>query len=906
MNPLRFFADTWRSMGIVRKFAAALGSMLALILFVAAIGFGALEVLEQKVGSIVADSMRMQRLALEVDSRLQLARQAERDFSMRIHDLGVEGARTAYALEFTERVGEARRNVIWLQEMVRFSAGQGDADKSAARLAELRDSIEAYAMHFRRMVDTVIRSGAEHEDLRLMTGELDSDYMQLSSQVRQLAIAATDAARNAREGIALSSRLVKSGMVFCVVFALLLAASIIWVLNRTVARNVIRLTDAATELSLGNLGARAEVTGGAEFRQLGDSLNAMAERMTKLVNDLEGQAAMASDRLVEAIDSISEGFMLFDRRERLVLANRQVWDMAGDHVSSMPNSVSATMLLRSFAESGLFVNALGHEEEWVQERLTRQRNPGPHLEEPLSDGRWLLVKIYRSGRGEVVVLMTDITERKRRDLDMASMNSDLEDLVRQRTRVLVEKAMELKQANRRLMELDELKSAFLSSVSHELRTPLTSLLGFSKIIKRDFLRCFMPMAMEGDQLRLGERIQANLDIIGNEGERLTRLINDVLDLSRIESGKERWRFTEVDLAGAINAAVEASSGLFEAKPEVRLVIRRFDMVPLVHADPDRLQQVLINLLSNACKFTEVGEVCVDLYRDDQDRVHVCVEDTGCGIAPEYLEDIFDKFHQVQQGDTLTRKPAGTGLGLAICRQIVEHYGGSIWAESSRGRGTAVHLRLPVAVPEGKSLVLVVDDDPATRDYLSMVLRKAGFGVRTACDGEQALTMAARHKPDLITMDILMPGMDGRTAIARLREREETASVPVLVVSVVEDCHTAGGDAVLLKPVNGDSFVDAVRALLGESSGCRPVLAVGDPDATLAMGLASLDGERVLRCRPVDLWARLEEGFRGTVLVHNNLAAELDLSRMCSMPDIQVILLPDPLSPESTMASERAS
>ena len=149
---------------------------------------------------------------------------------------------------------------------------------------------------------------------------------------------------------------------------------------------------------------------------------------------------------------------------------------------------------------------------------------------------------------------------------MASINSDLEDLIRQRTRVLVEKAMELKQANRRLMELDELKSAFLSSVSHELRTPLTSLLGFSKIIKRDFLRCFMPLAEEEAQRRLGERIQSNLDIIGNEGERLTRLINDVLDLSRIESGKESWRFTEVDLAGAINAAVDASSGCSRPSP----------------------------------------------------------------------------------------------------------------------------------------------------------------------------------------------------------------------------------------------------------------------------------------------------------------------------------------------------
>lgn len=893
-------------MGIVRKFAVALGSMLALILFVAAIGFGALQVLEQKAGSIVADAMRMQRLALEVDSRLQLARQAERDFSLRVSDLGVEGARTAYALEFTDRIGEARRNVVWLQDMERFQPGHEMADKSAERLAELRQAINTYARDFRQMVDSIILSGAGKADLGRMMGELDGDYMALSSQVRQLAIAATDAARTAHEGIAVSSRLVKSVMVLCVLFALLLAASIIWVLNRTVARNVIRLSDAATELSLGNLEARAHVFGGDEFSQLGDSLNAMAERITTLVNDLEGQAAVASDRLVDAIDSISEGFMLFDNRERLVLANRRIREMAGDRVASLPQGVSAARLFHAQADSGLFVNAMGREGEWVQERLDQHRNPGPHVEEPLTDGRWALVKTYRSGRGEAVVLMSDITERKQRDMDMASINSDLEDLVRQRTLVLVEKAMELKKANRRLMELDELKSAFLSSVSHELRTPLTSLLGFSKIIKRDFLRSFMPLAMEEDHLRLGERIQANLDIICNEGERLTRLINDVLDLSRIESGKEQWRFTEVDMTEAINSAVEAASGLFEAKAEVRLVIRRFESVPLIHADPDRLHQVLINLLSNACKFTDVGEVSVDLYQDGHERIHICVEDTGCGIDSDCLEDIFDKFHQVQQGDTLTRKHSGTGLGLAICRQIAKHYGGAIWAESASGKGTAIHLVLPVAVPEGRPLVLVVDDDPAARDYLCMVLKKAGYGVRTACDGKEALEMAAVHRPALITMDILMPGMDGPTTIARLRENGELASVPVLVVSVVEDCHNAGGDAVLLKPVNGEAFVDAVRTLLGEGGEYRPVLALCESDESIPFGLASLDGERVIRCNPIDLWARINGGFRGTVMVPHGMVQHIDLSRICTMPDLQVLLLPDTLSPESEVASNRVS
>ena len=878
----------WRALGVVRKFAAALGSMLALILFVAAIGFVALHVLEQKAGDIVADSMRMQRLALEVDSRLQLARQAERDFVQRLDALGVEAARNAYAVEFTERIGEARRNVTWLQDMERFSAGRRDRSQSAARLVEMHNAIDAYARHFRTMADQVLMAGGRTPTLGRDTVILDGDYLRLSSLVRQLALAATDAAQSAHEAIARYSRLVKYGLVISVLFALLLAGSIIHVLNRTVAKNVVRLSDAATELSLGNLEARARVQGQDEFGQLGHSLNAMAERMTRLVNELESQADMASDRLVEAIDSISEGFALYDHRGRLVLANERIREDGERHGVRMHEGDHIEDVLRQLAEKGAYVNALGREEAWVQEHMALFRTAGTEVEELMDDGTWVAINIFRTGRGESVVLVSDITDHKRHDMDMASMTSDLEDLVRQRTRVLVEKAMELRQANRRLMELDKLKSSFLSSVSHELRTPLTSLLGFSKLIKRDFSRIFLPLARDEEQTRLGNRIGTNLDIIGSEGERLTRLINDVLDLSRIESGREQWRFMEIDPAEIVNSAMESASGLFSAKPEVRLVVRRFDRVPAVHFDPDRLLQVLINLLSNAAKFTDAGSVSLDLYQDPKGRVRICVEDTGCGIRPEHQEDIFDKFHQVQQGDTLTHKPSGTGLGLAICRQIVGHYGGTIWAESERGRGTAMHVSLPVAIPPGRPQVLVVDDDPAARDHLSMTLKRAGYGVRTASGGEEALERAALNPPALISMDLFMPGMDGRTAIARLKEDRNLASIPVLVVSALGGEHSGLGDAVLLKPIDGDAYVDAVSALLGEGAKCRPMLALGGGDDAGA----GPGWEQVTACSSSDLLDRLDRGFAGTVLVPLARAAEVDLDHICSLPGVQVMLLPD--------------
>jgi signal transduction histidine kinase len=890
-------------MGIVRKFAVALGSMLALVFLVAVAGFVALNALERKAGAIVAESMDMQRLALEMDSRLQLARQAEQDFTLHIKDLGLERARVAYVPEFRRRLGEVERNLTWLRELEGRALDQDAEQQAAARFALLRGAIENYGRLFDNMIGLAASVDPEDPRFSHALGEMEGQSMELTSQVRQLAISAADGARRAHEEIAQSSMLAKYALIVSVILALLLVGVIFQVLNQSVARSVVQLSDAANELSLGNLQARARVDSDDEFGMLAGSINSMAHRINVLVNDLESKAAVASDRLMEAIDSISESFLLYDHRERLVVANRQAKDLIGFKGAYLRPGITAEQLIRFAAESGQFLNAQGRETEWAQERLDLHRSPCPPVEEPLRDGRWVLIKTYRSGRGETVVIISDITERKHKAQVLSTMNADLEDLVRERTKVLVDKAMELKRANRRLMELDELKSAFLSSVSHELRTPLTSLLGFSKIIKRDFSRTFMPLADTDHARSLGGRIQSNLEIIGSEGERLTRLINDVLDLSRIESGQENWRFTEVDLAGCVHRAVSAASGLVSPKPSVRLSVRRLDPVPLVHADSDRIHQVLMNLLSNAVKFTDCGEVSVDVFQDADGMVRVCVEDTGCGIRNRYLEQIFDKFHQVHKGDTLTEKPSGTGLGLAICRQIVEHYGGRIWAESRLGRGTVIHVSLPPADPPDKPLVLVVDDDPAVRDYLSMLLKREGYGVHAACDGEDALRQVLRRRPALITMDILMPGMDGRAAIRELRRDVNLADIPVLVVSVIDGCQDAGGDAALLKPINGDAFIGAVHALIGDGGPDRPVLAIGPVPAPGSCSLPSLCGESVARCSEDELWGVLDGGFEGTVVVSESMADTLDLPRICGLSNVQVLLLPreaqavgDPLSP----------
>jgi PAS domain S-box-containing protein len=311
------------------------------------------------------------------------------------------------------------------------------------------------------------------------------------------------------------------------------------------------------------------------------------------------------------------------------------------------------------------------------------------------DGREVFVEIsvspIRSAEGRVSGfrgIARDVSERKQAEDALRRAHDELEVRVAERT-------AELAEANQHLQELDKMKSDFLSSVSHELRTPLTSVLGFAKLIKREFHNNFFPLA-EGDAktTRKAGRIEENLDIIVREGERLTRLINDVLDLSKIESGRMDWRDEACVLAELVEQAVQAVSGEFANRTAVKLEMELAGSLPPIVADRDRLVQVMINLLNNASKFTAQGRVAIQAQTTPAGWARVAVSDTGPGIPAENLAQVFDQFYQVTSGDTLSDKPKGTGLGLSICKQIVEHYGGRLWAESTLGQGSTFIFELP--------------------------------------------------------------------------------------------------------------------------------------------------------------------------------------------------------------------
>jgi len=509
----------------------------------------------------------------------------------------------------------------------------------------------------------------------------------------------------------------------------------------------------------------------------------------------------------------------------------------------------------------------------------------------------------------------------RRREELETLNRNLERIVGLRTSALERKARKLSHANERLKELDAMKSAFLSSVSHELRTPLTSIMGFAKLIAKDFHKLFESSPAKTPQAEVKRRrIQDNVGIIVDESERLTRLINDFLDLSKIESGRVEWKDSVFGFHEIAQNAAQSLASQIRKKPDVTFSMRVPADLPAIKADRDRLTQVMLNLVDNALKFTREGEVSIAACAD-QDWIQVVVSDSGMGMRRQDLQKIFDKFHQAAAaGDTLLDKPKGTGLGLAICQNIIAHYGGLIWAESELGRGTSIIFEIPArpaprilekfehraakrispATETGGSdleepLILVVDDDLAVRSYLGQLLENEGYRVLTAADGRQALDLAAKHPVDCITMDLMMPVMDGRTAISLLRSDPTLSSIPVVVVSILSE-HAAGGpqagaDASISKPVDEAALLRTVNGLLRDAQTSSPCMVVTEDESRTEPQVLLYCPDHCGFCAPADLPGIIAGGFAGMVFIPAPLCDVLDMPALSREKKVQIVVVP---------------
>jgi len=284
--------------------------------------------------------------------------------------------------------------------------------------------------------------------------------------------------------------------------------------------------------------------------------------------------------------------------------------------------------------------------------------------------------------------------------EVEAQKDALEHRVAERTAALAIAIEEAQAARSAAEQGSAMKSAFLSSVSHELRTPLTSVVGFSRLIRRRLDEIVFPAVPAGDPRRdrAMRQVSENLGIIVEEGERLTALINDTLDLAKIEAGRMEWRRDPVEIGDVITRATAATSSLLDGSG-LAMVVDVAPGLPTVTGDRDRLIQVVINLIANAVKFTRSGTITCTAVAEPASSppmVLVSVTDTGIGIATEDLQRVFEQFGQAaEEGDRLPDTPRGTGLGLPICREIVEHHGGRLWVESELGKGSRFSFTLPV-------------------------------------------------------------------------------------------------------------------------------------------------------------------------------------------------------------------
>ena len=386
--------------------------------------------------------------------------------------------------------------------------------------------------------------------------------------------------------------------------------------------------------------------------------------------------------------------------------------------------------------------------------------------------------------------------------------------------ILKQQALTISLARDEALQANQTKSQFLARMSHELRTPLNAIIGYSEILEED--------ATESGQ----NHVVADLHKILGSARHLLSLINDVLDLSKIEAGKMELCLESFEIRPVIEDVMATFEPLAR-KNQNSLEVVLSDGLGTMHADLIKVRQTLFNLLSNACKFTHEGRISIEVVKENQPDREVIVfhvSDTGIGMSQEQLHNLFEPFTQADV--SIMRTYGGTGLGLTITKRFCEMMGGSIAVHSEQGKGSTFIVRLPVNVTtntedpgprlvdpenirtlngyngkerrEKSSLVLVIDDDPAVRDLMQRFLTKEGFHVEIAADGKEGVSLAEKLQPDVITLDVMMPGMDGWSVLNELKNKPETTHIPVIMLSLVRDKnigYTLGAADYLVKPIN---------------------------------------------------------------------------------------------------------
>ena len=495
------------------------------------------------------------------------------------------------------------------------------------------------------------------------------------------------------------------------------------------------------------------------------------------------------------LENMSQGVAMYDAEHKLV-----TWNELFRNYLEMPDEFLGTD--RTFSDYIRYIGERGEfgEDADIEAELKKRLallSTSHSFERARPDGTVLEVRRDPVPGGGFIAIYTDITERKKSE-------------------------QQLREAKESAESASKVKSAFLANMSHELRTPLNAIIGYSELLAEDALD-------RGD-----EPAVADLHKIQAAGKHLLGLINDILDLSKIEAGRMDVYLERVSLPRLVEEVKTIVDPLVK-KNENRLVIDCPDDVGLLNTDFTKLKQCLINLISNAAKFTNQGDVTLRVSRQesiDHPAVKFEVVDSGIGMTEEQIGRLFKAFTQADS--STTRNFGGTGLGLTITKHFCAMMGGSIDVTSKPGQGSTFAIILPDRVSEGERPdhdtdmpvsatgralgsinVLVVDDDITVHDVLSQTLSKEGYSLSHARDGAEALDIMRKSPPDVVTLDVMMPKIDGWSVLGIMKSEPELEHIPVIMMTIVDDRNlgfSLGASEFMTKPIDRNKLITFLRKL----------------------------------------------------------------------------------------------
>jgi signal transduction histidine kinase/CheY-like chemotaxis protein len=739
----------------------------------------------------------------------------------------------------------------------------------------------------------------------------------------------------------LQASIIRSVVLFALGLGLSVLASVL--LARRMVAPIRVLQEGAARIGAGDLAHRIEVPTGDELEALGDEFNRTATQLQESYAGLEQKVEARTRELSKALEEV-RALSEVGRAVSSTLDLETVLTTIVDHAVQLSGGVSG--IIYEFDEAAQ-----------VFEARATHRITSEHLEAVravpirLGDGA-----IGRAGVLREPVEVADITDegqsvapQVRALLTQEGLGSLLAVPLIQRDRLLgglvilrrepgafsadvvatlqafatqsvlaIQNARlfrEIEDKGRQLEIASRHKSQFLANMSHELRTPMNAIIGVTEMLLEDA----RALGQE-DQIEPHERIL-------RAGKHLLALINDILDLSKIEAGKMELHLESFAIAPLVEDVVGTIRPL-AAKNENEVVLECAAELGTMRADATRVRQALLNLTSNANKFTEHGVVTITIGRrpeDGRDWITFAVSDTGIGMTPEQMPRLFEEFTQADA--STTRKYGGTGLGLAISRLFCRMMGGDITVESTPGRGSTFTMRLPAEVqsakdrnvrlpttpagevsrraarpPQASRQVLVIDDDPTVRELMERFLVKEGFPVVTAANGVEGLRKARELRPAAITLDVLMPDLDGWTVLAALKGDPALADVPVIFVTILDERtkgYSLGATDYLVKPVDRERLLRALERLCGDRPS-RRLLLVEDDEATRTVIRHALEREG-WAITPAEngriALARLAEEPRPDAILLDLLMPEMDgfeflaeLRRHGAWRDVPVLVL----------------